>query len=133
MLHLNWQVKRKVPAAWVRQAADAFEKKFKTNKKQLSVAIVGRAASSRLNKKYRGKDRATNVLSFPLAEQNFLGEIILCLPVIRNEAKKQNQPLKKYFQYIFVHGLLHLVGFDHQTNRQANDMEKEEQRLLKSL
>ena len=132
MWEVNWTVKKKVPQNWIKRAVEAFEKKFRSANQQISIAVVGEDRIRKLNRIYRSKDKSTNVLSFPDSE-NPLGEIILCLPVIRREAKIYRQSLKSYFQYILIHGLLHLVDFDHKTDRQAEKMENQEQQLLKKL
>lgn len=133
MWEVTWNVKNRIPASWIGETVSRFEKRYKTSSKEISIAVVGNSVSRRLNKRYRQKDKPTNVLSFPDNSSDALGEIVLCFPVIVAEAKKQKRPLKKYFQYILVHGLLHLQGFDHIKDSDAKKMEKAEKELLKAL
>lgn len=134
-------MRKRVPAQWIYKSLDIFSteygrrygRRYKISPESISVAIVGQLRMRKLNKLYRGKDRATNVLSFPFEGKDFLGEVILCLPVIRKEAKNLGRPLREYFQYIFVHGLLHLIGMDHKKNAQTKKMEQAEKRLLEKI
>lgn len=89
----------------------------------LSVVLVGNRRSQKLNAKYRGKDKPTNVLSFPLSKTE--GELFLDLGIIEREARKQKENPHRYLTYIFIHGLLHLEGLDH-----GSIMEQKEQHLL---
>ena len=77
----------------------------------LSVAFVSEEKSRKINKKYRNKDRATNVLSFSLRKNE--GELILCKTVIKKEAKKINETLDKWLGFLIIHGMLHLKGLEH--------------------
>lgn len=91
---------------------------------ELSLAFVGDTTMRRLNKTHRDKDYATNVLSFPYDEKN--GEIILDLRVIKKEAAQAKQSYRTYCAYIFIHGCLHLKGYDH-----GHIMEKKETQYLR--
>lgn len=77
----------------------------------LSIAFVTPKISRELNKKYRKKDRATNILSFALSKN--LGELVLCKSVIKTEAKKQGQTIDQWTGFLVIHGMLHLKGLDH--------------------
>ncbi len=108
---------------------------------RISVAFVSRPRSRELNKRYRGKDAPTNVLSFSLNENVLprhrmeyapLGEIILCSPVIREEAHTQGIPSKRHAEHLFVHGMLHLLGYDHKGNGDFRTMHRLERRILGS-
>lgn len=90
---------------------------------ELSLVFVGPTTSRRLNKTYRGKDRATNVLSFPISKHS--GEIFIDLSTARKELKKFNMNWSKFITYLFIHGLLHLKGMEH-----GDTMEKAERKLL---
>ena len=94
------------------------------NAYDLSVVLIGNARSHRLNATYRGKDKPTNVLAFPIAED--AGEIYLNVPYALKEASRYDHAAKHHLTYLFIHGLLHLKGFDH-----GASMEREEARLLK--
>ncbi len=101
----------------------------------LSVRIVGAAESARLNARYRGQRAPTNVLSFPCDlplpdGAPWLGDIVVCAPVVAREARRQDKPLAAHWAHMVVHGVLHLLGHDHRRPRQAARMERLEQRLL---
>jgi probable rRNA maturation factor len=105
---------------------------------QLCLRIVGRAASRRLNRGYRGKDKPTNVLSFPAARverdlESSLGDLVICAPVVAAEAHAQRKALAAHWAHMVVHGVLHLRGYDHQTARQARVMEGLEVEILRGF
>ncbi len=104
----------------------------------LSVRVVGDAASRTLNGRYRGKDRPTNVLSFdgagPLPDgRHDLGELVLCAPLIAREARAQGKRLDAHWAHLVVHGVLHLLGFDHERPGQARRMEGLEVQILENM
>jgi probable rRNA maturation factor len=88
-----------------------------------------------LNRDYRGKDYATNVLSFPYASgENICGDLVLCQPVVEREAKEQGKSLEAHSAHLIVHGMLHLQGHDHETGRaDAERMEALEREILANL
>jgi len=90
-----------------------------------------------LNKQYRAKDKPTNVLSFPFDEQDLplkiLGDIVLCAPVIQQEAQEQNKKNNAHWAHMVVHGLLHLLHYDHQESYAANEMEHLETEMMREL
>ncbi len=97
----------------------------------ITVRIVGAREGRALNRKFRGKDRATNVLSFAYGRGR--GDIVLCHPVIAREAREQGKALAAHYAHMVVHGALHLRGHDHLTHAQARRMEGVEVRLLRRL
>ena len=101
----------------------------------ITVRIVGEAEARVLNRRYRGRDQATNVLAFPYASSRRAvhGDIVLCAPVIAREALAQGKTLEAHFAHLTVHGLLHLQGHDHARRRDAARMESLEKRLLAKL
>ena len=104
----------------------------------LSVRIVGTARSRSLNARYRGKDKATNVLSFAGAGPApdgmlFLGELVICAPVVAREAREQGKTLSAHWAHMTVHGVLHLLGFDHERAQEARKMEAREIQILDRL
>lgn len=108
----------------------------------LCVRIVGNAESRQLNRHWRGKDKPTNVLSFSYFEPSafapqpaafFLGDLVICAPVVAREAKAQGKPLKAHWAHMVVHGVLHLRGFDHEKSREAMRMEALEAQILQRL
>jgi probable rRNA maturation factor len=103
-----------------------------------SVQIVSNDEMRELNKTWRGNNRPTNVLSFPMqspaeVELNILGDLALCAPVINAEARQQHKPLQAHWAHMVVHGMLHLQGFDHEDEQQADEMETLEIRILGQL
>jgi probable rRNA maturation factor len=110
----------------------------------LAVRIVGTREGRALNRHYRGKDYATNVLSFPadVAEgvklpkgvtMPLLGDLVLCAPVVAREAREQKKPLSAHYAHLTVHGTLHLLGWDHEDEREADCMERLEREILAEL
>lgn len=118
---------------------------------ELGVRVVGAAESRRLNARYRGKDSPTNVLSFPPAplpaqvsasppprgrqgnDPRPLGDLVICAQVVRAEAREQKKPLKAHWAHLVVHGALHLIGYDHEREAEAERMERREIVVLRRL
>lgn len=101
---------------------------------EIALRIVDEAEGRALNRDYRGKDYATNVLTFCLAEEpELMGDIVLCAPVVAAEAKAQNKPLLAHYAHLTVHGVLHLHGYDHETEPQAELMESLETEIVTKL
>ena len=96
---------------------------------EVTVRIVGAAEGRRLNRAYRKKDYATNVLSFPYGEGR--GDVVLCHPVIRREARAQGKSVAAHYAHLVLHGILHLRGYRHETKAEARRMAREEIRLLR--
>ena len=133
-----------VPAAvsfrrWVAAALDG-----RIREADLAIRIVGSKEGRALNHHYRGKDYATNVLSFPaeIAEgvkmpkgvkMPLLGDLVICAPVVAREAKEQKKPLAAHYAHLTVHGALHLLGWDHEDEREAEAMEQLEREILAEL
>lgn len=100
----------------------------------LAIRIVDEEESRQLNASYRGKDYATNVLTFPLTEEPLLmGDIVICAPVVAREAMEQGKPLLAHYAHMTVHGVLHLHGYDHEIDAQADLMEAMEVAALHKL
>jgi probable rRNA maturation factor len=102
------------------------------------VCVVGAAESRRLNARFRGRDRPTNVLSFASGEAPHpgarpLGELVICAGVLRAEARAQDKPLKAHWAHLVVHGTLHLLGYDHARDKDARRMERREIAVLRRL
>jgi len=105
---------------------------------ELVVRIVDREESRQLNREYRGKDRPTNVLSFPfeapdVVESDLLGDLVICAPLVEEEAREQQKPLEAHWAHLLVHGVLHLLGFDHINEEEAEMMEGLEVEILATL
>lgn len=104
---------------------------------QILVRFVGRAESKHLNTEYRSQNHATNVLTFTLSTDTnnsvLKADLVLCLPVIEVEAKKQNKTFEHHLAHLIIHGVLHAQGFDHEEEIDANAMESLEIAILKKL
>jgi probable rRNA maturation factor len=119
---------------WVR-AALAHRREGRT---EINIALFKESDARALNRLYRGKDYATNVLSFPYEplpgeKSDLLGDIALCPTVIAREARKQGKKPRDHYAHLTVHGVLHLLGYDHETGRGAAEMEAIERRVLAGL
>ena len=111
--------------------------------REIGVSVVGPAESRRLNAQFRGKDKPTNVLSFPVAElpapagardePHPLGDLVICPQVLRTEAREQKKSLRAHWAHLVVHGSLHLIGYDHIHDADANRMERREIAVLRRL
>jgi len=109
----------------------------------ISIRLVNRDESHALNLQYRGKDKPTNVLSFPsdipeemlsLLDAEPLGDLVICIPVVLQEATEQQKTPSDHFTHLLVHGILHLLGYDHETSEaEAEEMEALEIEILKKL
>jgi probable rRNA maturation factor len=103
---------------------------------ELGIRIVGAAEGRALNARWRGRDRPTNVLSFPAAASlrpRQLGDLVVCAPVVAREAREQGKALAAHWAHMVVHGTLHLLGFDHLRAADAQRMEGRERALLARL
>lgn len=105
---------------------------------ELSVRIVDERESAELNGRYRGRRYPTNVLSFPFeappgVDVALLGDLVICAPVVAREAAEQGKPLAAHWAHMVVHGVLHLLGYDHEQPAEAEHMEGLEIRLLSRL
>lgn len=110
----------------------------KMDQAELSIRIVDSEESQQLNSEYRGKDKPTNVLSFPFEvpdgiELDLLGDLVICAEVVSQEAEEQKKPLFNHWAHMVVHGVLHLLGFDHINDDEAEEMEALETKILASL
>ena len=107
-------------------------------KTELTLRLVDSEESCELNSRYRGKDQPTNVLSFPAElppglDIPLLGDIVICAPLVSEEAAAQGKSLQAHFAHLVIHGVLHLRGYDHQDDQQAAEMEALEVEMLDSL
>ena len=128
-------VQRAVPAAGIPTASslrDFARAALPARHGELTIRIVGEAESRTLNRDYRGKDKPTNVLSFA-GEGEVLGDLVICAPVVAREASEQNKTRRAHWAHMVVHGCLHLRGYDHERDSDAQRMEARETRILRSL
>ena len=107
---------------------------------EIVVRIVDEAESAELNHDYRGKQGPTNILSFPFEapdipgfESELLGDLVVCAPVLAKEAIEQGKPLSNHWAHIIIHGVLHLLGYDHIDEAEAEAMESQEIAILAKL
>jgi probable rRNA maturation factor len=101
---------------------------------RITVRIVGRSEGKALNRDFRGKDDATNVLTFVFRDTPpFEGDLALCAPVVAREARAQGKSAAAHYAHLVVHGVLHLQGYDHENNADARVMENRESRIVNKL
>jgi probable rRNA maturation factor len=118
---------RHAVARWLRRAL--------AHDAEITVRIVGAAEGWRLNRDFRRKDYATNVLTFGYARQPvIMADLVLCAPVVTREAGEQRKPLRAHYAHLLIHGALHAQGWDHETSAaDARKMEARETRILQEL
>lgn len=125
--------------ALLRRAANAAWEAAGSGTAELSILLSGDAEVQALNNDYRGEDKPTNVLSFPAGDEGaagrprLLGDVVLALETIKREAAAQSKPLTDHLSHLTVHGVLHLLGHDHETETQATAMEALETEILSGL
>lgn len=105
---------------------------------EVVIRIVDEQESQALNEQYRHKQGPTNILSFPIdvpngIELDLLGDLVICAPVVAKEAKEQQKALMDHWAHIVIHGVLHLLGYDHIDDDDADEMESKEVALLNQL
>ncbi|AIF47273.1 rRNA maturation RNase YbeY [Dyella japonica] len=120
---------------WVEAALRGAKRRKAT---ELSIRIVDTKEGRQLNHDYRGKDYATNVLSFPVelppgVKLPLIGDLVICAPVVTREAAEQDKPARHHWAHMTVHGVLHLLGYDHIEDAEAEEMEALETRILAGL
>ncbi len=102
---------------------------------EIVIRIVDEAEMIQFNEQYRGKKGATNILSFPFdspegADSQLLGDLLVCAPIVELEAKQQNKALDHHWAHMIIHGVLHLIGYDHINDMDAEEMEALEIKIL---
>lgn len=105
---------------------------------EVVIRLVDEAESAQLNQEYRGKSGATNVLSFAFEVPdniplNLLGDLVICAPLVKKEALEQHKQIEHHWAHLVIHGVLHLRGYDHVDEAEAEEMENKEITLLKQL
>lgn len=141
VVHLGYVAPRKglpAPRSFTRWVAAALAGAGRTRNTELSIRIVDLGEGRELNRRYRDKDYATNVLSFPVelpdgVEVPLIGDLVICAPVVAREAAAQGKPDRHHWAHLTVHGTLHLLGFDHIVEEDAEHMEALERRILATL
>ena len=135
-----WVPRRAQCKRWAEAALAGFSRSGAHARRSyvLSVRVVGEARSRTLNARYRRKDRPTNVLSFAGAGVgpdglHYLGELVICAAVVAREARVQGKPRESHWAHMMVHGVLHLLGFDHERPAEARKMASREIQILDRL
>ena len=123
---------------WIDKALSIQAKTADYPESEITIRIVDEAESHELNLTYRGKDKPTNVLSFPFEapegiELPLLGDLIICRQVMEREAEEQQKPLEAHWAHLAIHGTLHLLGYDHLTDEEAEEMEGLETEIMQAL
>lgn len=127
---------------WANQAIQAAPVKEGGSALEVSVAMVDVQAMQALNRQYRDIDKPTNVLSFTadadlmdptLVDVSLLGDVVICPQIVRDEALAQGKPVEHHFAHLLVHGVLHLIGMDHDVENDALTMERAEIQILSTL
>lgn len=129
----NFQPDQEQLQLWVDAALEDFQDDL-----EIVVRIVDEQESADLNERYRHKPGPTNILSFPIdipdgIELNLLGDLVICAPVLEKEALEQRKALSDHWAHIVVHGVLHLLGYDHIEDDEAEVMENKEISILNKL
>lgn len=107
-------------------------------RREVTIRFVDEQEGQTLNRDYRGKDNTTNVLSFPFesppgVDLPLLGDLVICHAVVAKEASEQGKPIEHHYAHMVVHGILHLMGYDHIDDEEAEEMEQFERELLSEL
>ena len=131
-IEINNRTKEKIDIVLLKKIIEKFLTEFKKKDSEVSVAFVDETRMRKLNKEYRGLDKVTDVLSFE-GEGDFLGEIIICPNQIKRQAKKFGNTIKYETNFILVHGLLHLLGYDDETEKDRLRMIKRGEDFLESI
>jgi probable rRNA maturation factor len=119
-------------ARWANAAFARGPARRRSKVTELTIRVVGAAESRKLNRTWRRKDKPTNVLSFA-AEAPVLGDLAICAPVVAREAREQGKSPSAHWAHMVVHGVLHLLGYDHENERDAQRMEAREANILAQL
>ncbi len=126
--------------ACVRRAAEAAMRNEDAPPSEISVVLSDDEHIRELNKHHRGMDKPTNVLSFPAARiktpsglPRFLGDVVLALETVEREAADETKPIENHLSHLVVHGVLHLLGYDHEDDEEAETMETRERQILAGL
>ncbi|MBN8727305.1 MAG: rRNA maturation RNase YbeY [Xanthomonadales bacterium] len=120
---------------WIGAIPDVARRRGRT---EVNILIVGEEAGREFNQRFRGRDYATNVLSFPYEPMPgeraaLLGDLVICAPVVAREAQEQGKATRDHYAHLAIHGVLHLLGHDHENEADAAEMEGLERRVLAAL
>lgn len=146
MIEINNLTTNQIDEEFLKKVAKEVFKKEGRAKVELSIALIGQGRMRKLNKKYRGKNRVTDVLAFPetkvllekfkvgpLQKVQSLGEIVICLREVKKNAKRFNSTFETELARVLIHGILHLLGYNHEISKQkAKEMEEKQNYYLKT-
>ncbi len=132
---------------WLNDAVQIIDATPSTHPSQLTLRFVDETEGQALNQQFRNKNYATNVLAFPsvfpeelppelvaeLGDFHYLGDLVICPNIVRQEAREQGKSISAHYAHLLIHGLLHLYGFDHETESDATHMETLEIQILGQL
>ncbi|MDG6882739.1 Probable rRNA maturation factor [Phocoenobacter uteri] len=123
---------------WMQQALSIEAQTADFAETEITIRIVDEVESHELNLTYRGKDKSTNVLSFPFevpegVQLPLLGDLVICRQVVEQEAKEQQISLESHWAHLTVHGTLHLLGYDHIVAEEAEEMESLEAKIMQAM
>lgn len=118
---------------WIDQALSGYDKNY-----EILIRFVGSKEITKLNKKYRKKNKPTNIISFPFepppgVKTHYLGDLVICLPLVKREAKEQHKTFTAHLAHLVIHGTLHLLGYEHKLQKETAKMEALEVSYLKKL
>ena len=131
MIEINNLTTVSINEEFLKKISEKVLKREKQENKNLSIALVGQGRIRELNKKYRGKNRVTDVLSFP---GNGLGEIVICLREVKKNAKRFGSTFEKELARVLIHGILHLLGYNHEkSEEEAKKMREKEEYYLSQI
>ena len=140
MIEVNNLTRTKISEAFLKRVAEMVLKGERGQKKAISIALVSQKRAVELNKKYRKKDKVANVLSFPIGNDKIpsgvegcLGEVVICPQEVRKEAKKYGMIFEQALAWMCIHGILHLLGYDHKKERDVKRMEQKERMYLSRI
>ncbi|MGB9743343.1 MAG: rRNA maturation RNase YbeY [Minisyncoccales bacterium] len=131
MIEIRNFCQKNVNQNWLKKIASAVLKREKEKNLELSIVLVGQSKIKKLNKQYRRRNRPTDVLSF---SYNGSGEVVICLEQVKKNAKKFKSSFKTELKRVLIHGILHLLGYDHEKSiNEAKRMRKKEEIYLSSI
>lgn len=132
MIEVNNLTQSEISVAFLKKVAEMVLKAEKAQKKELSIVLVSQKKAAELNKQYRRKDKVANVLSFSVPELG-LGEVVICPQEVKKESKKYGMMFEQAVAWMLIHGILHLLGYDHKKERDAKHMEQKEHMYLSRI
>jgi probable rRNA maturation factor len=124
---------RRLPIKEIRQIAERVLIEEGIEEGEVSVVLAGDELLLELNRKYRGVDKTTDVLAFPFEEEECLGEVIISVDAARDQARAYGHSIKEEIKILLVHGILHLIGYDHEVEEEASKMQARERGIIEGI